>query len=44
MLMPVGKNLKGQEARLTLEVTDKSLELSILLSIFCHPPDLPLLF
>lgn len=44
MLTPVGNNLKGQGARLTFEITDKSLELSILLSIFCHPPDIPSLF
>jgi len=44
MPMPVGNNLKGQEATLTFEIANKSLELSILLSIFCHPPDAPLLF
>lgn len=33
----------GQEARLTFEMTNKSLHLSTL-SIFHHPPDVPLLF
>lgn len=37
----VGNNLKGQEVTLTFEITNKSLEPSML-SIFCHPPDVPL--